>query len=62
MPDWSTIIAEGGALMPHTISEPWKRDHLLARPFVETMLAWAGVLAIASLVFTGLYLVIAALE
>lgn len=48
--------------MPHTISEPWKHDHLLARPFVETVLAWAGVLAIAGVVFTGLYLVIAALE
>lgn len=48
--------------MPHTISEPWKHDHLLSRPFVETVLAWAGALAIAGVVFTGLYLVIAALE
>lgn len=48
--------------MLHTISEPWKRNHLLARSFMETVLAWTGVLAIASLVFTGLYLVITALE
>jgi hypothetical protein len=48
--------------MMRTVSGTWKHDGLLARPILESMLAWAGVLAIASLVFTGLYLIVASLE
>lgn len=48
--------------MTHSVSHTWKREGLLARPILESMLAWAGVLAVASLVFTGLYLIIASLE
>jgi hypothetical protein len=48
--------------MTRTVSGTWRRDGLLARPILESVLAWAGVLAIASLVFTGLYLIVASLE
>ena len=48
--------------MMRTVSGTWKNEGLLARPILESVLAWAGVLAVASLVFTGLYLIIASLE
>jgi hypothetical protein len=48
--------------MMRTVSGTWKQEGLFARPILESILAWAGVLAIASLVFTGLYLIIASLE
>jgi hypothetical protein len=48
--------------MMRTVSGTWKRESVLARPIVESVLAWAGVLVVASLVFTGLYLIIASLE
>lgn len=45
-----------------TVSGTWKHESLFARPILESILAWAGVLAISGLVFTGLYLIIASLE
>ena len=45
-----------------TVSGTWKHEDLPSRPIVESVLAWVGVLAIASLVFTGLYLIVASLE
>jgi hypothetical protein len=48
--------------MMRTVSGTWKHESLFTRPVVESMLAWLGVLAIASLVFTGLYLIVASLE
>ena len=48
--------------MMRTVSGAWKHESLFTRPILESVLAWAGVLAIASLVFTGLYLIIASLE
>jgi hypothetical protein len=48
--------------MMRTVSGTWKHEGLLARSILESVLAWAGVLAVASLVFTGLYLIIASLE
>ena len=48
--------------MMRTVSDSWKREVLLARPIVESVLAWAGVMAIAGVVFTGLYLIVASLE
>ena len=47
--------------MVHTISETWKRG-LLLRQLVETALAWAAVLAVASAVFAGLYFGMATVE
>jgi hypothetical protein len=47
--------------MMRTVSGTWKHEDL-SRPIVESVLAWVGVLAIASLVFTGLYLIVASLE
>jgi hypothetical protein len=51
-----------GEHMVNTISETWKRDHVTGRQLLETLLAWAAVLALASVVFAGLYLGIASLE
>jgi hypothetical protein len=48
--------------MMRTVSGTWKHEGLLARPILESALAWAGVMAIAGLVFTGLYLIVASLE
>ena len=45
-----------------TLSGIWKHEGLFARPILESVLAWAGVLAIASLVFTGFYLIVVSLE
>lgn len=47
--------------MAHTISEAWKRDHLL-RQLAETALAWAAVLTVAGAVFAGLYFGIATVQ
>jgi hypothetical protein len=48
--------------MVHSISATWKRDHVAGRQLLETVLAWAAVLAVAGVVFAGLYLGIATLE
>jgi len=48
--------------MVHSISETWKRDPATARQLLDTVLAWAGVLVIAGLIFAGLYMGIASLE
>jgi hypothetical protein len=48
--------------MAHSISATWKRDHVNPRQLLETLLAWAAVLAVAGVVFAGLYLGIASLE
>ncbi len=48
--------------MVHSVSEPWKRDHVTARQLLETLMAWAAVLAVAGVVFAGLYLGIASLD
>lgn len=48
--------------MVNAFSEPWKRDHVTGRQLLETLLAWAAVLAVAGVVFAGLYLGIASLE
>jgi hypothetical protein len=48
--------------MMRTVSGTWKHEGLLTRPMLESALAWVGVLAVASLVFTGLYLIVASLE
>ena len=45
-----------------SLSGTWKHEGLLTRPILESVLAWAGVLAVAGLVFTGLYLIVASLE
>jgi hypothetical protein len=47
--------------MAHSLSATWKHDHLAARQLLETVLAWAAVLAVAGVVFAGLYLGIASL-
>jgi len=47
--------------MVHSVSETWKRD-VNGRQLLETVLAWAAVLAVAGVVFAGLYLGIASLE
>jgi len=48
--------------MVHSVSATWKRDSVNARQLLETVLAWAAVLAVAGVVFAGLYLGIASLE
>jgi len=48
--------------MVHSVSEVWRRDHMAARQLLETVLAWAAVLAVAGLVFAGLYFGISSLE
>ena len=48
--------------MVSNVSEPWKSEHMTARGLLETVLAWVAVLAVAGLVFAGLYLGIASLE
>jgi hypothetical protein len=48
--------------MAYSASETWKREHMTARQLLETIVAWSAVLAIAGLVFAGLYLGIASLE
>ncbi len=48
--------------MAHSLTETWKREHVTARQLLETIVAWAAVLAIAGLVFAGLYWGIASLE
>jgi hypothetical protein len=53
--------AKGGQ-MAYSASEIWKREHMTARQLLETIVAWSAVLAIAGLVFAGLYLGIASLE
>jgi len=45
-----------------SVSATWKQDHVSARQLLETVLAWAAVLAVAGVVFAGLYLGIASLE
>lgn len=55
-------IATKGEHMVNTVSEPWKREHVTGRQFLETLLAWAAVLAVAGVVFAGLYFGIASLE
>jgi hypothetical protein len=48
--------------MVHSVSTTWKHDHGNGRQLLETVLAWAAVLAVAGVVFAGLYLGIASLE
>lgn len=48
--------------MVNSVSETWKRDHVTARQLLETLLAWAAVLAVAGMVFAGLYWGIASME
>ena len=48
--------------MVHSVSEAWKHDHVPGRQLLETVLAWAAVLAVAGVVFAALYLGIASLE
>ena len=48
--------------MVNTVGDTWKRDHVTGRQLLETLLAWAAVLAVAGVVFTGLYFGIASLE
>lgn len=48
--------------MVNSVVQAWKRDHVAARQFLETVLAWAAVLAVASVVFAGLYWGISSLE
>jgi hypothetical protein len=48
--------------MVHSVSATWKRDYVAARQLLETVLAWAAVLAVAGVVFVGLYWGIASLE
>ena len=48
--------------MVHSVSEAWRRDHMTARQLLETLFAWAAVLAVAGLVFAGLYFGISSLE
>ena len=52
---------KGGPVM-RTVSGTWKYEALLTRSILESVLAWAGVMAIAGVVFTGLYLIVASLE
>jgi len=47
--------------MVRTASGDWKRDPV-GRPILESVLAWLGVMILASVVFTGLYLIVASLE
>jgi len=48
--------------MTHSVSEAWKHEHMTARQILETLLAWAAVLAAAGVVFAGLYIGISSLE
>ena len=48
--------------MLHSVSATWKRDSVNTRQLLETVLAWAAVLAAAGVVFAGLYWGIASLE
>jgi len=48
--------------MVHSVSETWKREYITGRQLLETVLAWAAVLAVAGLVFAGLYFGISSLE
>ena len=47
--------------MVNAVSGMWRREHAV-RQLLDTVLAWAAVLAVAALVFTGLYLGIASFE
>ncbi len=46
--------------MAHAMSGTWKLNQI--RQVLDTVLAWAAVLAIAGVVFAGLYFGIASLE
>ncbi len=48
--------------MVQSVTAFWKQDHVGARRILETLLAWAAVLAVAGVVFAGLYWGIASLE
>jgi hypothetical protein len=48
--------------MVQTVSAFWKHEHFATRRLLETLLAWAAVLAVAGAVFAGLYWGISSLE
>jgi hypothetical protein len=48
--------------MVTNISETWKGEHLTTRRLLESALAWLAVLAVAGLIFAGLYMGIASLN
>jgi hypothetical protein len=60
---WNDVQSSAkGEHMVHSVSETWKHDHATARQLLDTVLAWVAVLAVAGVVFAGLYLGIASLE
>jgi hypothetical protein len=48
--------------MAQGMSDHWRREPMTARQVLDTVLAWAAVLAAAGAVFAGLFWGIASLE